>query len=285
MADSASERSPTLFLFFESNGQSSRQLAKLSARQKPSAVRVVTVAAAAAAAARGQDPDVSNAGSKLEQDVAPWLCFSVAVCDRNQLPHRCGFVQVRLSVLPTTPTPHCRSRNNRMTPPSTGLRRGCLSDKTRSKSDNTSSARRVTMAARGTAILAGSATPLPRYIVLLVVPVTNAFACFVFSLSSDPFPFPMRHIDARASANSDLRWAHTCRHSLRHAGLPAVVVILQRAAAMWCVVCWSAPCVCDSQQQNSLENVVASSLHSALKGTRGSRTNAKNSDSRFGRKT
>ena len=53
-----------------------------------------------------------------------------------------------------------------MTPSSTALRRGCLSDKSRTKSARSSSSRRVTFAAHSTAIPAGSMTPLPLYVVV-----------------------------------------------------------------------------------------------------------------------
>ena len=62
-------------------------------------------------ATRGHDPNVFKVGSKLKQAVAPWFCFRVAAGDRKQLPHRCGFVQVRLVVFQTISTP--TSRTNR----------------------------------------------------------------------------------------------------------------------------------------------------------------------------
>ena len=179
-----------------------------------------------------------------------------------------------------------------MTPPCTSLRRGCLGDKARSKS-NISSARRATVAARSAAIPACSITPLPLYTVvaghlgtLLVATTTETRSFSSLSLPSTPRPFPcgisalepapIRTFEDGAPILAAIRCG--MRDSL-------LLLYCSQLLPLWCVLCWSAPCVCDSQQQNSLENVVASSLHSALKGTRGSRTNAKNSDSRFGRKT
>ena len=95
-----------------------------------------------------------------------------------------------------------------VTPPSTGLRRGFLSDKARSKSNNSSSARRVTFAARSTEIPTGSTPPSPlpgtyrcSWPSLQHESSTTCGGNYVtrsyvwFSLPSARFRFPMRQID------------------------------------------------------------------------------------------
>ena len=118
-------------------------------------------------------------------------------------------------IFTATPTPYSsRSRDNRsMTPPSTDLRRGCLSDK-----------------ARSTVILAGLMTPLSLHRgswPLGKLYSWHWYVCFVLP-PQRPFTIPCsayRRLSQQHQSNLGGQGPHTCGHSLPHAGLAVVVIV------------------------------------------------------------
>ena len=122
---------------------------------------------------------------KPKQGVAPWLCFSVAVVDRNQLPHMRVCASSRICIANYThplgrETTHDTAQHRQ-------LRRGCLSDKARSRSNDSSSARARTFCSTQYCHSGRfDEIPCPLYIVvvgylgkIVLVAVTNSFVCSV----------------------------------------------------------------------------------------------------------